>query len=691
MAEYLQSGRFLYLDTPLGPDQLIVKRFAGREAISQLFEYQVDAVAENATNVDFDKMLAQGVGFGVLGETGQTPRYFHGICSRFAQGTRDKFFTDYSMTIVPQVWLLTQKFQSRMFQNMTVPDVLRKVLQGFSVNFELQGRYEQRVYCLQYQETDFDFISRLMEEEGIFYFFKTTRNSHTMVIADTPQSHPDIPEDPKLIYEVVTGGGREEERISVWQKQQNYHAGKWTVLDHTFELPHRKLEAEQTVIDTVAVGKVQHKLKLAGNDNLEIYENPGRYAKRFDGIDKTGSEKAADLQKNFQDNKQTAQVRMQQSEMPMIVISGASNCRYLISGYKFTLQRHPNADGAYILTSVYHVAAEASIRAEAGEQEEAHYRNTFTCIPTSIKFRPPRVTCRPVLCGAQSAVVVGPPGEEIYTDKYGRIKVQFHWDRDGKNDADSSCWLRVAYSWAGARFGMISIPRIGEEVIVDFLEGDPDRPYVVGCVYNPDQMPPQTLPKYKTVTDWRTRSSPGGGRENFNEIRSEDAKGKEQLFFHAEKNQDNRTKEESREWVGKSKHKIVGGSELIAIGKSRETKIGENEIIHIVGNDKEAIDGNVEIKVVGNHQQSTGGRYAYQAGTEVHVKAGAKIVIEAPQISLKGAGGFIDISGLGVVIQGNLVLINSGGAAGSGSGSSPDVPEPKGPDTADDGTKFDKM
>jgi type VI secretion system secreted protein VgrG len=204
-------------------------------------------------------------------------------------------------------------------------------------------------------------------------------------------------------------------------------------------------------------------------------------------------------------------------------------------------------------------------------------------------------------------------------------------------------------------------------------------------------MPPQTLPKYKTVTDWRTRSSPGGGRNNFNEVRSEDAKGKEQLFLHAEKNQDNRTKEESREWVGKNKHKIVKENEKIRVEKSRETKIGENEIIHIVGNDKEAVDGNLEIKVAGNHQHKTGGRYAYDAGTEIHIKAGAKVVIEAPQVSLKGAGGFVDISGLGVVIQGNLVLINSGGAAGFGSGSSPDVPAPKEPDTADDGTKFDKM
>jgi type VI secretion system secreted protein VgrG len=336
---------------------------------------------------------------------------------------------------------------------------------------------------------------------------------------------------------------------------------------------------------------------------------------------------------------------------------------------------------------------EGTVRSEGGAAEEhPQYRNTFTCIPQALPFRPPRVTARPHIPGSQSAVVVGPPGEEIFTDKYGRIKVQFHWDREGQNDADSSCWLRVANPWAGQQWGMISIPRIGQEVLVMFLGGDIDRPVVLGSLYNPDQMPPYELPKYKTVSTWRGRSSKAGARTNFNELRMEDSKGHEQLFLHAEKNQDVRSKEEAREWVGQNKHKIVKQNEKELIEQSRHTDILGDHIVHVGGNRKEAVDGNVEVKVVGNQQQRTGGRFAYEAAQEIHIKAGTKVIIEAgAQISLKGPGGFVDISGMGVVIQGNLVLINSGGAAGSGSGASPDVPAPEAPDEADDGTKFDKM
>jgi type VI secretion system secreted protein VgrG len=691
---YVEANRFLYLDTPLGPDKLLFANFRGQEALSRLFSFHLEMAAENSTNVDFAALVGQKVGFGILApDTRLAPRHFAGIVIELSEGARDRTFTEYQMTVAPEVWKLTRKFQSRLFQHMTVPDILKQVFTGFDVSYEIQGNWDQREYCTQYQESDFDFASRLMEEEGIYYFFKFSRGSHTLVLANTPQSHPDIPDKAQLIYESVTGGKRDEERIYVWQKAQYWGSGKYTLWDHHFELPHRKLDADQTVLDSVTAGKVTHKLKTAGNDSLEVYENPGRYAQRYDGIDKSGAEKPADLQKIFTDNKRTVGIRMEQTETPMMLIQGEASCRQITAGHKFTLQRHFDADGQYVAVSVSHEGSEGSFRSGAGTPEGgAHYGNTFTCIPFALPFRPPRVTRRPLIAGPQSAVVVGPPGEEIFPDKYGRVKVQFHWDREGKNDLDSSCWLRVGTMWGGQNWGAIHIPRIGQEVIVAFLEGDPDRPIIVGGVYNPDQMPPYKLPDHKTVSTTKSRSSKNGAPTNFNELRFEDLKSKEQVFFHAERDKDERVKQESREYVGGNRHMIVKKNHKEHVDQDRHTDIGQKLVVHVGNDNDEAIDGNLQVKVAQDHQHLTGGRYAYGAGTEIHLQAGAKVVIEAGvELTLKGPGGFIDISAMGVVIQGVLVLINSGGAAGIGIPSNPNVPTPDKPDTADDGTKFDKM
>src|SRR5258708_3758472 len=342
---FREAGRFLYVDTPLGPDKLLLRGFSGHEGISQMFEFHLDCMAENTTTIDFDKVVGQKVSFGIQGaEQRMQPRHFHGTVVEMSQGARDRNFTEHTLTVAPDIWKLTQKLQSRIFQHITIPDVLRNVLTGYDVAYEIQGNWEQREYCVQYQETDFAFLSRLCEEEGIFYFFKfPSRGTHRLVLANAASSHSDIPGDAKIIFEGVAGGGREEERISSWQKAQEWCSGKYTLWDHHFQLPHKKLEAEQIVIESVAVGNVQHKLKLGGNDGLEQYEFPGRYAQRFDGIDKGGGEKPADLQKIFQDNKRTVSLRMQRTEN-VLEIRGSSNCRQLVPGHKFTLQRHFNAD-----------------------------------------------------------------------------------------------------------------------------------------------------------------------------------------------------------------------------------------------------------------------------------------------------------------------------------------------------------
>ncbi|MGE5303907.1 MAG: type VI secretion system Vgr family protein [Alphaproteobacteria bacterium] len=656
---YTQENRPMAVTTPLGADKLLLMGFTGQEAVSRLFSFQLDMIAENDTDVAFDKLLGQKITVR-LNVPDDKERYFNGICKRVSQGEQGNDFTSYRMEIVPQFWMLTKKAQSRIFQQKSVPDILKKVLEGLDVTYEIQGNFEPRDFCVQYRETDFNFASRLMEEEGIFYFFKHSDGGHQMVVANSPSSHKDLPNGSTIIYEEIEGGGRDEDRIFDWEKAQEWRSGKYTLWDHCFELPHKHLEVEANILDSVQAGKVSHKLKVANNDKMEIYDYPGEYAQRFDGVQPGGGDRASDLQKIFQDNKRTVDLRIEEEAAVGLVIQGASSCRDFVSGYKFTLQRHFNADGAYVLTSVAHSARQSGdYRSGSGD---FHYTNSFTCIPVALPFRPQRLTPKPVVQGTQTAIVVGPGGEEIFTDKYGRVKVQFHWDREGKNNEESSCWVRVGTLWAGKQWGVIHIPRINQEVIVDFLEGDPDQPIIIGSVYNAREMPPYDLPDEKTKSTVKTRSSKQGTSDNYNEIRFEDKKGNEQIFINAEKDMDTRVENDDRQIVKNDRHVII-----------------ENDHREKIGND-------MSIQIGNNLDEKTGTKFAHEAGQEIHLKAGMKVIIEAMQVSIKGAGGFVDVGPSGVTIQGTMVLINSGGSAGSGSGASP-----QDPDEADDGTKTGKM
>jgi type VI secretion system secreted protein VgrG len=715
---YTQDGRPLAIQTPLGKDKLFLIGLSGYEGISQLFSFHLEVLAEKKNEVAFEKLLGQNVTVEIeLADREQ--RHFNGICCRVGQGEQGVIFTEYSLEIVPQFWLLTRKAQSRIFQHVSVPDILRKVFEDLDVTFELNGTFQPRDYCVQYRETDYNFACRLMEEEGIFFFFKHSAGSHKMVLANTPGSHSDLPVKSNIIYEAVEGGLRDEDRIYSWTKTQELRSGKYTLWDHCFELPHKHLEASKTISDSVQVGSVPHKLNVANNQKLEIYDFPGEYAQRFDGVSGGGGDQPDELKKIFQDNQRTVGIRMQEEAMPSFLIQGASQCRQFTSGHKFTLERHYNAQGAYVLTSVQHAAREDNYRSSG---QAFSYSNSFTCIPLALPFRPPRVTAKPTVPGTQSAVVVGPAGEEILTDKYGRVKVQFHWDREGKNNADSSCWVRVGQLWAGRRWGASFWPRIGQEVIVDFLEGDPDQPIIVGSVYNADQMPPylgdgpdSKHKKDNKVSGIKSCSTPGGG--GYNEMRFDDTKGKEQIFVHAQRNADTRVGNDSMESVSHDRHLTVGGekdgskagdqremifrdkhlkvhrNQIEQIGGNMELLIGgidgdgnqdiviqgyKKELIeksghlHVKGSRMETIGGSQSLTVGGSQQEKIGKKHAADVGEEIHLKAGMKVIIEAGvQLTIKGPGGFVDINPAGVTIQGTMVLINSGGSAGTGSGSTP--------------------
>jgi type VI secretion system secreted protein VgrG len=728
MAIYVQADRYLTVTTPLGPDRLLLRGFKGREAISEPFSFWLELMAVNDTEIPFDQLLGQNV-TAHLGLPDDLQRHFSGICSRVSEGHRhrDARFTYYRMEIVPQFWLLTLRAQSRIFQQLSVPDILKQVLQGLDVVYQIEGTFAPRDYCVQYGETDFAFASRLMEEEGIYYFFTHTADDHQMVLANTPASHPDLADPSPVEFETSEVGERRIGRITAWQKTQALRPGKYTLRDHCFELPHDPLTASKVPPASVQAGEVEHRLRIGVNDRLEVYTYPGAYAQRFDGVDPGGGDRAADVQKIFQDNVRTVGIRMQEGSVPGLSITGAGHCRFFASGHKFSLSKHFDGDGSYVLVEVDH---EANLGGDytSGRGIDTAYENSFECIPSGVPFRPRRVTPKPVIHGTQTAVVVGPAGAEIFTDKYGRVKVQFHWDRQGKHDVGSSCWIRVAQVWAGKRWGASFWPRIGQEVVVAFEEGDPDRPIIIGSVYNADQMPaylgkgPDSKhPSDNKVSGIKSNSTPGG--VGFNELRFDDTKGKEEVFVHAEHDMDVRVKNDSRERIYGNRDLIVGWKKDGKGGGSQRELVHKDKHLHVEGNQVEQIEGNVQLLVGGgsgggggnqdivikqtkkeliegeNHlhvkstryekvdgsqhltvasdqQEKVGQNHALDAGMEIHLKAGMKVIIEAGvQLSLKGPGGFVDIGPSGVTIQGIMVLINSGGSAGSGSGSNPTAPQ----------------
>jgi len=487
-----QGERVLTVSTPLGPNVFTLAGLSGHEEISRLFSFQLDLLSDNDNDAPLDRLVGQPATV-ELALPGGGSRFFNGIASRVSQGARGARQTSYRAEIVPRLWLLTRTQQSRSFAHHTVPEIVRLVLGDISaIEMRLVGNYQPRDYCVQYRESDFDFVSRLIEEEGIFYYFTHAQGGHTMVLADSAAGVSDIPGPHVVTFDTTGSGKTPAQAVFSWEKTQELRAGKVTLWDHNFQLPDDPLEGTATIRESVRVGQVTHMLRVGGNERLELYDYPGGYAQRFDGIGPGGGEQPGELQKIFEAAQRTAAIRMEEEALASLVIDGASNCRSFTSGHRFALEQHPNGDGAYVITRVEH-----TIRVkdpDAGERG-LQYENRFTCIPEALPFRPARLTPRPVIPGTQTAVVVGPPGEEIFTDKYGRVKVQFYWDRNGQRNRDSSCWIRVAQPLSGGGRGVFWLPDIDDEVIVAFEGGDPDRPYVLGAVFNPHRMPPPPNPQ----------------------------------------------------------------------------------------------------------------------------------------------------------------------------------------------------
>ncbi len=689
-----QTNRLMQITTPLAYDFLLISRLSATEGLSRLFSLEVELLHDEGnkpgfepTVVDATQMLGQGVTITIDQRDG-TKRNLNGIVNQFSQGNRNTRFSFYYATIVPHVWILTQNHQSRIFQHKTVPDILKEVLADFEVSYEIQGTFKPRNYCVQYNESDFDFISRLMEEEGIYYFFEHGETTHKMIIANTPQSHPNCLGKSEIPYFVNVERSKEDfiTSIRAWQTDHKLQSGKVTFWDHKFQLPGNKLASSQPSLFTAG-----------DNQKLEIYEFPGGAARQFDDIDRGGGERS-DVQNVFDKKQKMIEFAMQSLDAQYRVISGVSDCCSFTSGNKFTFKNHVDA-GEYVIISVTH-EAEQNPSYVTDDEIEQPYSNNFSCIPhgkNNAPFRPVRKTPKALIQGSQTAYVVGPAGEEIFTDKFGRVKVQFHWDREGQVDSDSSCWVRVSQSWAGNKWGTMFIPRIGMEVIVHFLDGDPDQPIITGCVYNPQMMPPYTLPDEKTKMTIKSDSSKGGG--GFNEMRFEDKKGEEQIFFHAQKDMDIRVRNDRRELIGNDRHLIVNRDKRDWIKRDEHRKI-ERDLIEqierdyhltILGKVATAVQKsvsnefgeNLDEAVRGNHSEEVTGNYSLKA---------SNVVLEGTAgLTLKVGGNFITINSGGIFIKGTMVMINSGGAALPGS--APSIVPPLEPeeahiaDNADPGSK----
>lgn len=603
--------RVMEITTPLGDDVLLFHGMTAREELGRLSEFRISLLSKRG-DIKLDDILAKRVTVRVELPKDKI-RYFDGYVTRFAHtGTYGSYYR-YHATVYPWLWFLTRTSTCNIYQDMTVPEIVEAVFVVHSnvsdFKSELIGTYRKREYCVQYRETDFNFVSRLLEQEGIYYYFKHEEGRHTLVLANSISAHapfagyegiPYIPHD-RTMHQAY-------ERIGEWNFEREVQATRYAIGDFDFTKPSVELLVE-------AKTKRDHDLS-----KYQLYDYPGEFTTKPDG-------------------EHYVQARLEEIQTQFDTASGSTSARGLCCGCLFKLTGHEREDQnrEYLITSTVHNLQYSQY--EAMENAGMEYHCGFNVISSSQAFRPQRITAKPMVMGPQTAIVVGPHGDEIYTDKYGRVKVQFHWDRMGVYDENSSCWMRVSHPWAGKNWGMIAIPRIGQEVIVDFLEGDPDAPIITGRVYNAEQMPPYELQANMTQTGIKTRSSKGGSGANFNEIRFEDKKGNEQIFIHAEKNQDIEVENDETHWVGHDRTKTidhdetthvkhdrtetVDNNETITIGVDRTESVGSNEKISIGANRTETVGANENITIGANRTESVGSNETITIGANRTITVGA--------------------------------------------------------------------
>jgi type VI secretion system secreted protein VgrG len=656
MAEFTQDQRLISIDSPLDKDELLLTSFEGVELISELFEFKIEVLSKNQT-IKPEELIGKPLTVTIQNEIKRT---FNGYVSQFAYGdVKAENFRTYRLTMVPWLWFLSKTNNHRIFQEKTTKDIIEQVFQDYDdprfndFEFHLDGNYEPREYCVQHNESDLNFISRLLEEEGIAYYFEQHENSHVMKIVDAVDAYEQCQET-DLVY---SKADQPNAQIKTWEHVYQFRKGKWSLNDYDFKQP-TKNQLKTTPSTS----------KFASANKFEHYEYSPYHD--FSGI--------GELSKK----------RIEAEETPLNSIEGSSDCSSFYAGGKFKLASHAvnEEQGTYIITAVSHWAYDDSYL--SGQGGGSDYNNDFACIPDTVHFRPPLIHPKPSMNGPQSAVVVGPSGEEIYIDEYGRVKVQFHWDREGKKDDNSSCFLRVMQPWAGSGWGTSFIPRMGMEVVVNFFNGDPDRPFISGSVYNDVNKPPYAS---KTQSGIKTRSTRGGASSNCNEFRFEDEKGSEQFYLHAEKDMDtsvennetltvqhDRTKtiaNDENSDIGKDRNKTVGENQSETIGKDKTAAVGENQsetigkdkTISVGENQSESIGKDMSLEVGENLIEKIGKALKIEVGDEITLKTGSasivmkkngEITIKGKDITLKGSGKINVKASKDVSIKGSKISQN---------------------------------
>jgi type VI secretion system secreted protein VgrG len=669
--DQIQEARPVAITTPLGDDVLLFNRMTATEELGRLFRFDLDLLSKEP-DIKFNDILGQNITIRLrLPEAKK--RYFNGYVSHFSQqGMVDEFHA-YKMTVNPWLWFLTRSADCRIFQEKSVPDIIKEVFRdhGFT-DFEetLSGNYRTWNYCVQYRETDFNFVSRLMEQEGIYYFFKHQKDKHVLVLSDSISAHAPYPDYEKLpFFPPDEHLRRVRDHIFDWTLERKIQPGVYALNEYDFTRPKATMQVKSSIQRNHA------------HTSLEIFDYPGEYPDTSDG-------------ENY------VRARIEELHVEHEQVHGQGNARGLAAGSLFELTDYPREDQnqEYLIISATHQIASEAYTSGNAEGTGQDYTCIFTALHSKQSFRPARTTPKPKVHGPQTAVVVGPSGDEIHTDKYGRVKIQFHWDRYGKLDENSSCWVRVSHPTAGKGWGAVQIPRIGQEVIVDFLEGDPDQPIIMGRVYNANQMPPYELPGSGMVSGMKSNSTPGGG--GYNEISMDDTKDKEQMTLHAQYNQSNTVENDQSVTV-------VSGNRVVSVqsGTQSETIKGDANLtvqagsrsVNVTGGDYNAlsttaaatIKGHTSVSITGvsagTKLDGTGGPgvqitgvgstgvsikgtanieanadvvAAFKGGTKVdieapHVQIGnATIMIKGSSIVLDGGGGKIMIDGSGVTIMG---------------------------------------
>jgi type VI secretion system secreted protein VgrG len=689
MADFTQKSRQIAIGTPLGDDKLLLRSFSFNEALGRMFHIQAEVLSEDA-GIDFDKIIGQNVTIR-LNVRNDATRYFNGCVASFKMVSNLDRFARYQAVIVPNLWFLTRTSNCRIFQDKSVPDIIKDVLKERGVGDieeSLSASYLPWEYCVQYRETDFNFVSRLMEQEGIYYYFKHDNGKHTIVLTDDASSHKPLLDYESIDYRTEVQSDSGGECLSDWVIRRELQAVDYVLKDFDFKKPATDL--------SVHAGMAR---KHTAAD-FEMFDYPGEYDERSEGD-------------------RYSKVRLQELQSQFEVGQASGDVRGISAGFTFELENHPRADQnrKYLATAVQYVIESEEFDTSGGATAGFHCTCQVSAIPADAQFRSSRTTIKPLIQGPQTAIVVGPDGEEIYTDEHGRVKLKFHWDRYSKADQDSSCWIRVAQLWAGKKWGAMYLPRIGQEVIVEFLDGDPDQPIITGRVYNGDAPPPYPLPDEKTKSTLKSNSSKGGA--GFNELRFEDKKGEEQIFIHSQHNMDVRVRNSLRETVYGNREIRVGWEKDGATGGSLNTLVKLDANTHVKAGEYRKVDKDVNVTVdgavvehfakdhatqidtkrilnakevvieAGDAISEKTAKMSIQTSDEFGIKAGTLNVESTSGISLKCGGNFVTIDASGVSIKGAMVNINSGGSGQSASAAKsaelPDMETPLEAAVADDG------